>query len=67
MKIAEIREKSDAELDRLLGELRNRLQDLRFSIAAKQLRKVSDVRPVRTAIARILTERRARKDKAANA
>lgn len=63
MKYVEIKEKSDVELDRMLGDLRNRLQDMRFSIAAKQLRKVSEVSEVRTAIARILTEKRARQGK----
>jgi large subunit ribosomal protein L29 len=63
MKYAEIKEKSDIELDRQLADLRNRLQDMRFSIAAKQLRKVSEVHEVKTAIARILTEKRARQGK----
>ncbi len=63
MKYAEIKEKTDVELDRLLADLRNRLQDMRFSIAAKQLRKVSEMSEVKTAIARILTEKRARHGK----
>lgn len=63
MKYAEIREKTDVELDRHLADLRDRLQDMRFSIAAKQLRKVSEVHEVKTAIARILTEQRTRQAK----
>lgn len=63
MKYAEIKEKTDVELDRQLADLRNRLQDMRFAIAAKQLRKVSEMGEVKTAIARILTEKRARQGK----
>lgn len=57
MKIKELREKSEVELDRLLVELRDKLRDLRFRIAAKQLGNIREVRKVRQTIAQILTLR----------
>ena len=64
MKIVELREKSDVELDRLLGEQRNRLMELRFKLTARQLSKVRDIRQARQAIAQILTVKRSRRSEA---
>jgi large subunit ribosomal protein L29 len=55
MKIQELREKTDAELGRLLTELRGGLQEQRFKIASKQLKGVRDVRDAKRTVARILT------------
>ncbi len=61
MKTSELREKSDQELDRLLAELRDKVRDMRFKIAARQLSDVREVREARQAIARILTLKRSRR------
>ncbi len=58
MKMKELREKTDRELDRLLAELRDKVRDMRFKIASRQLSDVRDVHDARKAIARILTLRR---------
>jgi len=62
MKITELREKNDKELDRMLAELRDKVRDLRFRIAARRLTDVREVRETRKAIARILTVRRSRRE-----
>ena len=55
MDIKEMREKTDLELQRLLVERRNRLRDLRFRVAARQLADVRDIPEVRRDIARLMT------------
>lgn len=60
MKIQELRDKSDAELERLLVELKSGLQEQRFKIASKQLKDVRDVRDAKRTIARILTLKKQR-------
>ena len=61
MKITELRDKTDQELSRSLAELRDKVRDLRFKIAARRLTDVREVRESRKAIARILTVIRSRK------
>ena len=61
MKISELKEKSDIELDRLLSELRNRVRDLRFKVASRQLNDVREIREARKAVAQILTLKRSRR------
>jgi len=60
MKMKELREKSDIELDRLLVESRNKLRDMRFRVAAKQLSSVRSIREVRLTIAQALTLKKSR-------
>jgi ribosomal protein L29 len=67
MKIKELREKSEVELDRMLVDLRNKLRELRFRIAAKQLGNIREVRKVRQTIAQILTLRGSKKPAAKEA
>ena len=55
MKIKELRTKSTQELQNLLKESREKLRDLRFRIASKQLKKVREIRGVKKTIAKILT------------
>ncbi len=55
MKIKELRDKSDVELERMLAELRSKLQDQRFGLAGRRFKRVREVRDVRKGIARILT------------
>jgi len=62
MKITEIREKNDKELDRILAELRDKVRELRFRIAARRLTDVREVRETRKSIAQIMTVRRSRKE-----
>lgn len=50
-----MREKSDKELQKLLIELREKLRDFRFKVAAKQVKNHRDIRKVKKDIARILT------------
>lgn len=61
MKISELREKTDVELARMLAENRNKVRDLRFKVAARQLNDVREIREARKAIAQILTLIRSRK------
>lgn len=61
MKITELKEKTDVELDRLLAENRNKVRDFRFKVAARQLSDVRDIREARKLVARILTEKRSRR------
>jgi len=60
MKIKDLREKSDVELERLLVESRNKLRELRFRIAAKQLGNIREVRETRRTIAQVLTLKKAK-------
>jgi ribosomal protein L29 len=60
MTIKELREKTDVELERMLGEFRGQVRDFRFRLAARQLTDVRDLRDAKRVIARILTEKTAR-------
>ena len=55
MKIKELKLKSDNELKTLLNESREKLREMRFKVAQRQLKKVSDVKKTRKLIARVLT------------
>lgn len=55
MDIKELREKTDVELNKALADARNRLRELRFKEAAKQLSDVREIRETRKAIAQMLT------------
>ena len=61
MKISELREKTDVELDRLLADSRDKVRDLRFKVAARQLADVRDIREARKLVAQILTVKRSRR------
>ena len=60
MKAAEIRELSAEDLQVKLKEARAELFNLRFQMATSQLDNTARVKQVKKAIARILTEMRAR-------
>ncbi len=47
--------KSGPDLQKLLAEKREELRELRFKVAANQLKQVHKIRVVRTEIAQILT------------
>ena len=55
MEFKELKTKSEKELHNLLAELRDKLRDLRFKDANKQLKDVKSIRKIRTEIAQILT------------
>ncbi len=55
MKIKELKQKSENELQKLLQESREKLRELKFKIASKQLKKVRELRSVKKLIAKILT------------
>lgn len=55
MKIGEIREKSKAELQKLLVENREKLRQLKFDLASGKVKNVRGIRQLKKDIARILT------------
>jgi large subunit ribosomal protein L29 len=55
MKIAELRQKSKQELDKLSQDLREKSRQLRFDLAGGKVKNVSEIRHIRKDIARILT------------
>lgn len=61
MKVKEIRQKSDKELQKLLANLRDKLRDLRFKTASKQLKNYKEMGKIEKEVARILTVMKERK------
>lgn len=55
MKISELRKKLPSELEKLLGEERERLRSFRFKRVGGELKNVRDLAKTRQTIARILT------------
>lgn len=55
MEFKELKKKSESELHKILAEFRDKLRDLRFKDANKQLKNVREIRKVRETIARVLT------------
>ena len=55
MEFKELKKKSENELHKLLSEQRDKLRDLRFKDASKQLKNVREIREVRKIIAQTLT------------
>lgn len=55
MEIKELKNKSTSELHKLLAEQREKLRDLRFKDANKQLKNVRELRVLKRDVARILT------------
>jgi len=55
MEFKELKTKSENELHRVLAEYRDKLRDLRFKDASKQLKNVREIRGVKKLIANILT------------
>ncbi len=55
MEIKELKKKTAKELHQHLKESRDKLRELRFKDANKQLKNVREIRVLRTAISRILT------------
>lgn len=55
MKISEIRKRDIKELQQLLAEQRNKLRDVKFSVASKQHKNFKEIDGFKKDIARILT------------
>jgi ribosomal protein L29 len=55
MELKELKKKDKGDLHRILAESRDKLRDLRFKDANKQLKDVREIRKVRQTIARIST------------
>lgn len=55
MDIQELRQKTEAELEKMLVELKNKLRDLGFRVARRELKNVREIRVVKRTIAMILT------------
>lgn len=55
MKIRELRNKTEAELEKMFKEFAMKRQVLEFKVAGKQLKNVRELRAVKKTIARVLT------------
>ncbi len=55
MKIAELKNKSKAELTKLLAEQREKLRQLRFDLTGGKVKNVRELRNTKRLIAQILT------------
>ena len=55
MEIKEIKNKAVGELQKILADKRDKLRELRFKDAAKQLKNVREIRMVKKDIAQVLT------------
>ncbi len=55
MEFKELQTKSEAELQKLLGQGREKLRELRFKDSNKQLKNVREIRIVKEQIAQVLT------------
>lgn len=61
MKIAELKEKTEKELEAALADAREHVRRARFKVAFKQLKNVRDIRKQKRMIARVLTLLKSRK------
>ncbi len=55
MDYKELKKKKESDLHKILAESRDKLRDLRFKDANKQLKNVREIRVIRETIARVLT------------
>jgi len=55
MEFKELKNKTEKDLHRILSESRDKLRDLRFKDANKQLKNVREIRILRETIARAMT------------
>jgi large subunit ribosomal protein L29 len=62
MELKELKKKSIGELHKILAENRDKLRELRFKDANKQLKNVREVRNTRTIIAQVMTLLNAKQD-----
>jgi len=55
MELKELKLKTEKELKQFLNEFRDKLRDLRFKDANKQLKDIREIREIKKTIARVLT------------
>lgn len=55
MKINEIRLKTEAELEKMLLEMKEKLRGLHFKVVRRELKNIREIREIKKDIARILT------------
>lgn len=55
MDIKEIRNKPVSELNHLLGDLRKKLDDLKFKVFQNQLKNIREIRVIKKDIAKVMT------------
>jgi large subunit ribosomal protein L29 len=55
MKIAELRQRNKADLEKLMADDKEKLRQLRFDLAAGKVKNVKDIQKTRKEIARIMT------------
>lgn len=55
MELKELKLKTEKELTQILNEFRDKLRDLRFKDANKQLKNIREIREIKKTIARVLT------------
>lgn len=55
MQVTDLRTKKEGELIKLLGELRDELQQMQFALAAGRVKNIREIRDRKRTIARILT------------
>lgn len=55
MEFKELKNKKENELQKILNESRDKLRDLRFKDANKQLKNVREIRQIRNMISQVLT------------
>jgi ribosomal protein L29 len=55
MEFKELKNKEEKELQKILSQTREKLRDLRFKDANKQLKNVREIRKAKETIARVLT------------
>ena len=61
LKLSELRDKTEHELQTLLADAREVIRSARFKVAYKQLKNVREIRAQRLLVARILTLLRSKK------
>lgn len=62
MKVKELRQKTEKELNDLLNENRHKLGQFKFDLASKKLKNVRQIRELRKDVARILSILNEQKD-----
>lgn len=55
MEFKELKNKKESDLHRILNESREKLRDLRFKDASKQLKNIREIRIIKKTIAKVLT------------
>ncbi len=55
MEFKELKKKEEKDLHKILNESREKLRDLRFKDANKQLKNVREIRKIKNVVAQILT------------